>query len=52
MNLQRNIKKHISEPVELQLNKGAKNMWDEILSIFKNILAKGENAYLVKAQSE
>lgn len=52
MNLQRNIKKHISEPVELQLNKGAKNMWDEILSTFKNILAKGENAYLVKAQSE
>lgn len=52
MNLQRNIKKHISEPVEFQLNKGAKNMWDEILSTFKDILARGENAYLVKAKSE
>lgn len=49
--IERNIKKHISEPVELQLNKGAKNMWDEILSTFKDILARGENAYLVKAKS-
>lgn len=49
--IERNIKKHISEPVEFQLNKGARNMWDEILSTFKNILAKGENAYLVKAKS-
>lgn len=50
--LQRNIKKHISEPVELQLNKGTKDMWDEILIAFRNILTKAENAYLVKAKSK
>lgn len=49
---QRNIKKHISEPVELQLNKGTKDMWDEILIAFRNILTKAENAYLVKAKSK
>ncbi len=49
---QRNIKKHISEPVELQLNKGSKDMWDEILGAFKSVLAKAENAYLAKAKSK
>ncbi|KAF5351989.1 hypothetical protein D9756_007623 [Leucocoprinus leucothites] len=49
--IERNIKKHISEPVELQLNSGAKDMWDEILKSFKNTLAKAESAYLTKAKS-
>lgn len=42
----------MSEPVELQLNKGSKDMWDEILRAFKDILAKAESAYLTKAKSE
>ncbi|KAF9452754.1 root hair defective 3 GTP-binding protein [Macrolepiota fuliginosa MF-IS2] len=49
--IERNIKKHISEPVELQLNKGSEDMWDEVLRSFKGVLAKAENAYLTKAKS-
>ncbi|KXN90981.1 Protein SEY1 [Leucoagaricus sp. SymC.cos] len=49
--IERNIRKHTSEPVELQLNKGAKDMWDEILAAFKGALSKAESAYLTKAKS-
>ena len=49
--LQRNIKKHLSEPVELRLSKASKTMWDQVLRIFKDILDKAESSYLSKAKS-
>jgi HKD family nuclease len=49
--MQRNIKKQVSETVELSLNKPSKEMWDKILSTFKEALAKAEEAYIRKATS-
>jgi protein SEY1 len=48
---QRNVKKSLSEPVELRLNKASKTMWDQILRIFRDILDKAETSYLSKAKS-
>ena len=48
---QRNVKKNLSEPVELRLSKASKTMWDQILRIFKDILDKAETSYLSKAKS-
>lgn len=48
---QSNIKKQVSEPVELQLNKASKDMWDNTLLAFKEVLAKAEASYLTKAKS-
>ena len=49
--LQRNFKKQISEPVELQLNQPTPDMWDKVLKVFRETLDKAESAYLTKAQS-
>ncbi|KAK4697654.1 protein SEY1, partial [Phenoliferia sp. Uapishka_3] len=49
--IERNIKKHVSETVELSLNKPSSDMWDKILSTFKDALAKAEAAYTRKATS-
>ncbi|KJA27867.1 hypothetical protein HYPSUDRAFT_35037 [Hypholoma sublateritium FD-334 SS-4] len=49
--IESNIKKQVSEPVELQLNKASKDMWDNILLAFKEVLAKAEASYLTKAKS-
>ncbi|PPQ98784.1 hypothetical protein CVT24_003342 [Panaeolus cyanescens] len=49
--IERNLKKTISEPVELYLNKPSKGMWDEILKAFREVLEKAETVYLAKAKS-
>ncbi|KAF7357776.1 Protein SEY1 [Mycena venus] len=49
--IERNFKKQISEPVDLALNKAAPDMWDDILSTFKQTLEKAEASYLTKATS-
>jgi protein SEY1 len=49
--LQRNFKKQISEPVELALQKGSPDMWDTVLTAFRETLDKAESAYLAKATS-
>ncbi|KAI0630433.1 root hair defective 3 GTP-binding protein [Trametes polyzona] len=49
--IERNFKKQISEPVELYLNKPTPDMWDKVLKVFKETLAKAEEAYLSKAKS-
>lgn len=49
---QRNIKKQLAEPVELQLNRPSKEMWDNILRTFREVLGKAETAYLTKAKSK
>ncbi|KAJ7739031.1 RHD3/Sey1 [Mycena maculata] len=49
--IERNIKKQISEPIDLSLNKAAPDMWDDILRAFKQTLDKAEVAYLTKARS-
>ncbi|KAJ3926565.1 MAG: RHD3/Sey1 [Lentinula lateritia] len=49
--IERNFKKQISEPIELALNKGSPNMWDEVLKAFRQTLDKAESTYLIKATS-
>ncbi|KAI5475047.1 GTP-binding protein Sey1 [Pseudohyphozyma bogoriensis] len=49
--IERNIKKHVSETVELSLNKPSPTMWDKILSTFKDALETAETAYVKKATS-
>lgn len=48
--IERNLKKHISEPVELHLGKASPDMWDEILQVFRDTLDKAERTYLTKAK--
>lgn len=49
--IERNVKKLISEPVEIQLSKPSTVMWDGVLKTFKEVLAKAEATYLAKAKS-
>lgn len=48
---QRNFKKQISEPLEIALNKPEPDMWDRVLTVFRQTLEKAESSYLVKAKS-
>ncbi|KAH6913877.1 protein SEY1 [Coprinopsis sp. MPI-PUGE-AT-0042] len=48
--IERNLKKLVSEPVELHLTKPAPDMWDKILTVFKDTLSKAESTYLAKAK--
>jgi protein SEY1 len=41
----------ISEPVDLSLNKPSPDMWDNVLSTFRQTLEKAETTYLTKAKS-
>ncbi|KAH7108003.1 root hair defective 3 GTP-binding protein [Auriculariales sp. MPI-PUGE-AT-0066] len=47
--IERNFRKQVSEPVEVALNKGNKEMWDQVLRAFKEMLNKAEQSYLAKA---
>ncbi|KAG0707121.1 RHD3/Sey1 [Suillus ampliporus] len=49
--IERNFKKQISEPVDISLNKATPDMWDKVLSTFKQTLEKAESTYLTKARS-
>jgi len=49
--IERNFKKQISEPVEINLNQATPDMWDKVLSAFKQTLEKAESIYLAKAKS-
>ncbi|KAJ3503868.1 hypothetical protein NMY22_g18101 [Coprinellus aureogranulatus] len=49
--IERNVKKIISEPVEIQLSKPSPQMWDAVLKTFKETLEKAEATYLAKAKS-
>ncbi|KAH9485548.1 Dynamin-like GTPase that mediates homotypic ER fusion [Psilocybe cubensis] len=49
--IERNVKKQLSEPVELHLNRPSKGMWDSVLMTFRDVLGKAESAYLIKATS-
>ncbi|EPT04585.1 hypothetical protein FOMPIDRAFT_1113360 [Fomitopsis schrenkii] len=49
--IERNFKKQISEPIELALNKPEHDMWDNVLTAFRENLTKAESSYLTKAKS-
>ncbi|KAG2128946.1 RHD3/Sey1 [Suillus bovinus] len=49
--IERNFRKQISEPVDISLNKATPDMWDKVLSTFKETLEKAESTYLAKARS-
>jgi hypothetical protein len=44
------MKKQFAETVELALNKPAPDLWDKVLSAFKEALNKAEANYLRKAK--
>ncbi|GAA5836132.1 hypothetical protein JCM3766R1_001973 [Sporobolomyces carnicolor] len=49
--IERNIKKQVSDVVQVSLNEPKADMWDKVLSSFKASLEKAEAAYLRKATS-
>jgi len=49
--IERNVKKLIADPVELNLTKPSVDMWDNVLRSFKDTLNKAEATYLSKAKS-
>ncbi|KAG6891581.1 Dynamin-like GTPase that mediates homotypic ER fusion [Termitomyces sp. T32_za158] len=49
--IEKNFKKHVSEPVELALNKANSAMWDSVLKAFRESLDKAEATYSTKAKS-
>lgn len=49
--IERNFRKQISEPIDISLNKATPDMWDKVLSTFKETLEKAELTYLAKAKS-
>lgn len=49
--IERNVKKLVSEPVEINLTKPAPDMWDKVLQTFKETLSKAESTYGSKAKS-
>ncbi|KAF8893469.1 root hair defective 3 GTP-binding protein-domain-containing protein [Infundibulicybe gibba] len=49
--IERNFKRHISEPVELYMNKASPDMWDSVLKAFNETLSKAEESYLSKAKT-
>ncbi|GAA5869671.1 hypothetical protein JCM8547_005102 [Rhodosporidiobolus lusitaniae] len=49
--IERNIKKQMTDTVELALNKPSDDMWDKVLKTFKEALDKAEQAYVKKATS-
>ncbi|KAF8557636.1 root hair defective 3 GTP-binding protein [Imleria badia] len=50
--IERNLKRQISEPVDVALNKAAPDMWDKVLGTFKQLLERAESSYLKKAKGE
>lgn len=49
--IERNVKRDISEPTELNLARPQPEMWDQILVAFSVVLTKAESAYLRRAKS-
>ncbi|KAI0930053.1 Dynamin-like GTPase that mediates homotypic ER fusion [Taiwanofungus camphoratus] len=49
--IERNFKRQISEPVEVHLSKPEMDLWDKILTVFRDTLDKAETSYLTKAKS-
>lgn len=49
--IDKHLRQQISEPVELQLNKGSQDMWDNVLGTFKQLLDKAESSYLGKTKT-
>lgn len=50
--IERNFKKEIAEPVEINLAKPSPDMWDRILASFTDALQKAELTYRKKAKGE
>lgn len=50
--IERNLKKEMSEPVDLALARATSNMWDEVLRTFRTTPDKAEGAYLAQVKSE
>jgi len=49
--IERNFKRQISDPVEMQLSTATPDMWDKVLGVFRDTLTKAETTYLSKAKS-
>lgn len=49
--LQRSIKRHLLEPVEIALSKPTPGMWDTVLTTYREVTDGAEASYLGKAKS-
>jgi hypothetical protein len=49
---QRNSKRQLLEPVEVTMSKPTLDMWDQILTIYNDVLSQAEASYLAKAKSK
>jgi hypothetical protein len=49
--IERNFKRQISESVELHLSQAQPDMWDKILTVFRETIGKAETSYIAKAKS-
>jgi hypothetical protein len=49
--IERNFKKQIAEPVDLQLSRPTPEIWDNVLRTYTDTLADSEYSYLSKARS-
>ena len=48
---QRNSKRQLLEPVEVIMSKPSLDMWDDILTTYRDVLAQAEETYLIRAKS-
>lgn len=49
--MQRTIKRQLSEPIEIALNRPSPTMWDSVLHLFSDKLDRATTSYLAKAKS-
>ncbi|KAH9987006.1 RHD3/Sey1 [Russula compacta] len=49
--IERNFKRQIAEPVDVQLSRPTPQIWDNVLRTYKETLANSEDSYLGKARS-
>lgn len=49
--IDRKLTRQIAEPVEVTLAKPSPTMWDDILTMYRDVVTKAEEAYLSKAKS-
>jgi hypothetical protein len=50
--MQRNFKKQIAEPVDVQFSRPTPRIWDHVLRVYKETLTNSEDLYLTKARSK
>jgi hypothetical protein len=50
--IERAVKKQLLEPVEIALSKPEADMWETVLTTYRDVSSAAESSYLAKATSE